>query len=264
MRFCSIRSGSSGNCIYVGSDSTHLLIDTGLSGKKIEAGLNELGLTGEDIDGILVTHEHSDHISGLGVFSRKYGTPVFTTAGTHRAILSKKLGDLSNSTFTEITCDESFYIGDLLVKASSVSHDAAEPCAFRIYDQNKSAGVLTDLGCYDEKTVEDYSNLDMLLIEANHDVNMLRAGRYSYELQNRILSRFGHLSNETGGQLLDRLLNDRTKHVFLGHLSEENNYPALALESVKLEVNQGPGAYKASDFPIEIAGRNEISACIEF
>lgn len=264
MRFCSIRSGSNGNCIYIGSDNTHLLIDTGLSGKKIEAGLNELGLTGEDIDGILVTHEHSDHISGLGVFSRKYGTPVYTTAGTHRAISSKKLGDLSKSTFTDITCGESFYIGDLLVKATSVSHDAAEPCAFRIFDQNKSAGVLTDLGCYDEIIKDDFSNMDVLLLEANHDVNMLRAGRYTYELQNRILSKYGHLSNETGGQLLDQLLCEKTKHVFLGHLSEENNYPALALESVKLEVNQGPGAFCASDFPIEVASRNAVSACIEF
>ena len=163
MRMCSIASGSSGNCIYVGSDNTHLLIDTGISKKKIDEGLAELGLTGEDISGILVTHEHSDHIQGLGVFCRKYEVPVYATKGTLIGIQNyKSLGKMPEGLYREIRKNESFEIGDLLVKPFEISHDANEPSGFRIEKEDKSVAVATDLGKYDDYTIENLKNLSGL------------------------------------------------------------------------------------------------------
>ena len=132
MRLCSIASGSSGNCIYVGSDHTHLLIDTGISKKRIEEGLKNLEIKGEELDGILLTHEHSDHIQGLGVFSRKYGIPVYATPGTIRGVREyKKLGEIPDGLFREIDVDQKFTLGDLSVEAFAISHDANEPSGYQ-------------------------------------------------------------------------------------------------------------------------------------
>lgn len=265
MRFCSIASGSSGNCIYIGSENTHILIDTGIAGKKIEEGLNSLGLTSLDIDAVLVTHEHSDHIGGLGVFSRKSGADVYATEGTNKGMFLKgKLGDMSKSKINIVEYGHDYNIGDLQIHVTKVSHDTLEPCAYTVSQNGKKAGVITDLGTYDEEIIKAYRNLDVLLIESNHDERMLRAGRYPYQLQNRILSDKGHLSNAAGGRLLDLVLSERIKHVFLGHLSKDNNYPALARQTVVTEIDAGPGMLSSKDFPMDIASRDEISKCIEF
>lgn len=132
MRLCSIASGSSGNCIYVGSDQTHLLVDVGISGKRVEQGLNELELTGRDIDGVLITHEHSDHIKGLGVLARKYQIPVYTTGGTVDALSRMNLGKMPEGIFHEIREDETFSVGDLKIDPFTISHDAAQPVGYRI------------------------------------------------------------------------------------------------------------------------------------
>lgn len=265
MRFCSIASGSSGNCIYIGSDSTHVLIDTGIAGKKIEEGLNKLGLTSEDINAVLVTHEHSDHIGGLGVFSRKSGADIFVTEGTNKGMTIKgRLGDISKSQINIVEGGHDYSIGDLTIHVTSVSHDTIEPCAYTVSCGDKSAGVITDLGTYNEEIIRAYRNLDVLLIESNHDERMLRAGSYPYQLQNRILSDRGHLSNTAGGRLLDAVLSEKIKHVFLGHLSKDNNYPELARQTVITEVDGGPGILSSKDFPMEIAMRDQISRCIEF
>ena len=161
MRFASIASGSSGNCIYTGSDNTHLLIDTGISAKRIDQGLKEMGLTGKDIGGILITHEHADHVCGLGVFLRKYQVPVYTTARTIRKILAtSSLGAMPRDLFHEICPDEDFQIGDLEVQPIAISHDAADPCAYRIEHDGKSAAVMTDLGEYSGYTINHLQNLD--------------------------------------------------------------------------------------------------------
>ena len=265
MRFCSIASGSSGNCIYIGTETTHILIDAGIPGNKIEAGLNHVGLTSTDIDAVLVTHEHSDHIGGLGVFSRKSGADIYATEGTHKGMFLKgRLGDLSKSTMHSVSDGCDYEIGDLTIHVTGVSHDTIEPCVYKVSCGEKSAGVITDLGTYDERILKAYKNLDVLLVEANHDERMLRVGPYPYQLQNRILSPLGHLSNTAGGMLLDAVLSEKIKHVFLGHLSKENNYPALARETVINVVNEGPGVLLAKDFPMEIAMRDSFSTCIEF
>lgn len=264
MRLCSIASGSSGNCIYVGSDATNLLIDTGISGKKVEFGLNSLDLTTKDLNGIFVTHEHSDHIKGLGVIARKCGVPIYATSGTIRAMKeSGSLGKLPEGIFHEIQGDSDYQVGDLTIHPFHISHDAAEPVGYRIHQGEHSVGIATDMGVYDEYIVDNLKGLDALLLEANHDVNMLQVGSYPYYLKRRIMGERGHLSNETAGKLLCRLLHDGMKDILLGHLSKENNYEALAYETVCSEVTMGDNPYKAKDFRIAVAHRDSASKVVE-
>lgn len=256
MNLCSITSGSSGNCIYVGSDNTHLIIDAGISGKRIEKGLNDIGLKTEEMSGILVTHEHSDHIASLGVLARRYGLPIYGTPGTLDALRGNpKLGKISPELFCEIHADEPFMVDELCVRPVRVSHDAAEPVAYRISHGEKSVGVVTDLGRYDDYIIESFGGMDAMLLEANHDIRMLQVGRYPYYLKQRILGERGHLSNETAGRLLSRLLHDGLKTVLLGHLSAENNLAELAYETVRLEITVADNGFRAADFPISIACR---------
>lgn len=265
MRVCTIASGSSGNCVYVGSENTHLLIDAGLSGKRIEQGLNDLGLCGRDIDAVLVTHEHTDHIQGLGVISRRLGLPIYTAEKTFSAIVkSGKAGKIPEGLFNKISSDEMFSIGDIDILSFSTSHDAADPLGFRLENGGHSFAVATDLGCYNDYIVRNLENLDGVLIESNHDVRMLEAGTYPYYLKQRILSDRGHLSNEEAGHLLECILHDGLKNIILGHLSRENNYPALALQTVCAEINMGDTPYSAGDFRIDIAKRDMPGAVIEW
>lgn len=263
MNLCSIASGSSGNCIYVGSDTTSLLVDVGISGKRIEEGLRSIARTTGECDGILITHEHSDHIKGLGVISRKHKIPIYCTRGTMEAMEGMSaLGKMPEGLFRPIQADAAFQVGDLEVCPFHISHDAAEPVGYRINQGRKSIGIATDLGYYDEYIVEKLSGLDVLLLEANHDVNMLQVGSYPYYLKQRILGKQGHLSNETAGRLLCRLLHDQMKAVFLGHLSKENNYEALAYETVCSEVTMGENPWKSSDFRIAVAHREQVSELV--
>ena len=260
MRLCSIASGSSGNCIYIGSDNTHLLIDTGISKKRIDEGLAELGLSGEDISGILITHEHSDHIQGLGVFSRKYSVPIYATKGTIAGIKNyKSLGKMPEGIYNEVPKDECFMIGDLTVKPFAISHDANEPSGFRVEKEDKAVAVATDLGVYNDYTIENLKNLNAIILEANHDIHMLEVGPYPYYLKQRVLSNHGHLSNELSGRLLCNILHDKLSHIILGHLSKENNFPELAYETVKLEVTMGDTPYCGDEIPLTVAKRDCMS-----
>lgn len=265
MRLCSIASGSSGNCIYVGSDKTHLLVDTGISKKRIDEGLAQLEVKPEELSGILITHEHADHIQGLGVFSRKYGIPIYATKGTLRGITEYKcLGKMPEGLYHEVQVDSVFKIGDLEVKPFSISHDANEPSGFRIENGSKSIAVATDLGIYDDYIVENLKNLNAIVLEANHDVHMVEVGPYPYPLKQRVLGRLGHLSNELTGRLLCNILHGDLKHVILGHLSKENNYEELARETVKLEVTMGNTPFNGEDVPLMVANRDTISRILEF
>ncbi|MBO4903023.1 MAG: MBL fold metallo-hydrolase [Lachnospiraceae bacterium] len=263
MELCSIASGSSGNCIYVGSDQTHLIVDAGISGKRIEAGLNGIGLKTSEIDGLLITHEHSDHIAAVGVLARKYGLPMYATRGTIEGILqTRSVGEIPEGLFREIRADEPFMIEDLTIRPVSVSHDANEPVAYRIEHGDHAAGIVTDLGIFDDYIVDSFAGVDALLLEANHDVHMLQVGRYPYPLKCRILGDRGHLSNELSGQLLCKLLHDQLKTVMLGHLSAENNLAELAYETVRLEILMDDNVYKPDDFQIRIASRHEPTQLI--
>lgn len=263
MKMCSIASGSSGNCIYVGTDTAHVLVDTGISKKRTEEGLKGLDLSLSDIDGILITHEHSDHIGGLGVLVRKREIPIYATEGTIREIKkTRSLGAIPEDLFVKVNPEKRFTIKDMTINPMHISHDAAEPVAYRICHGEKKIGIVTDLGNYNDYTVECLQGMDALLLEANHDIRMLQAGPYPYYLKQRILGDRGHLSNENTGRLLCRLLHDKLKAVVLGHLSRENNLAELAYETVRVEVAMSECGYGAADFPILVAKRSERSQVV--
>ena len=263
MRFVSIASCSSGNCIYIGSERTHILVDAGISNKRIEQGLNSIGLKGSDLNGVVITHEHSDHIKGIGVLARKHGVPIYGTRETLEEIAAKSsLGEYPKELLHPISPDVDFSIGDLEISPFSIDHDAANPVAYRVKDGRKSVAVATDMGHYDSYIIEHLQGLDALLLESNHDVNMLQTGPYPYYLKRRILGDHGHLSNENAGRLLNYILHDQMKHILLGHLSKENNYEELAYETVRLEIDQGDCPYRAGDFPIDVARRDQMSEIV--
>lgn len=266
MRLCSIASGSSGNCIYVGSSQTHVLVDVGISCKRIEEGLKKAELTGRDLSAIFITHEHSDHIQGLGVLARKYGIPMYATKGTIDGIINgaRNLGEYNKELFREISVDEDLQLGDLTVHPFRISHDAKEPCAYRFESAGSKAAVATDMGTFDPYIVENLQGLNAVLLEANHDIRMLQAGPYTYALKQRILSDRGHLSNDNSGLLINQILHDDLKHILLGHLSKENNMPELAFETVKFEINAADTPYRAEMLDLRVASRSEAGEVLDF
>lgn len=259
MRVMSIASGSSGNCIYVGDDNTHILIDSGVSKKRVEEGLSKLDLCIADLNAILVTHEHSDHISGLGVVERKSPVPIYATWGTIQGIKNCNLGKMPEDIYNPIECDHEFMINTLTVRAVKTSHDAMSPCAYRVSGGGKSFGLITDLGVYDDYIIESFKGVNAMVLESNHDIRMLETGPYPYALKRRILGDKGHLSNESAGRLIDSLLGNHIDEIFLGHLSKENNYPDLAYETVKTEIDLSGSEFKSTDFKISVASRDYCS-----
>ncbi|MBQ9863187.1 MAG: MBL fold metallo-hydrolase [Lachnospiraceae bacterium] len=265
MRFSSIASGSSGNCIYVGSDTTHILIDAGISAKRTVEGLAGLDIKPEELDAILITHEHADHVQGLGVLSRKYSIPIYATKGTICGIKSaSSLGKIDDALFNEVKKDVKVSIKDLVINPMEISHDANEPVAYRVSCEKKKVSVITDLGTFNEYTIDCIKDSDIIMAEANHDIRMLQVGPYPYYLKQRILSDRGHLSNENSGRLLSGILHDNLKAIFLGHLSKENNLPELAYETVRLEIEASDNKYHGNDFPLYVAKRDCPMTAIEF
>ena len=210
-----------------------------------------------------MTHEHSDHIKGLGVLSRKYHLPIYGTKETLDEIAAcKTLGTFDTGLLSPIEPDVDFQIGDLTVKPFKIDHDAVNPVAYRVENGSKAVAVATDMGHFDQYVIDHLQKLDAILLESNHDVRMLETGPYPYYLKRRILGDHGHLSNENAGRLLCRLLHDNLKAIFLGHLSRENNYEELAYETVCSEVTLGDNPYKSKDFRIQVAHRDFASEAV--
>ncbi len=227
--------------------------------------LHDIELDLQELSGIFITHEHSDHIQGLAMILKKYDIPVYATEGTIRAIRRmEKYQDYAADRFIPVKADEKVIVGDITVNPMTISHDAADPVGYRIQYGGRKVSICTDLGCYTEYTKACLKDSDVLLLEANHDVNMLQVGPYPYALKQRILSDRGHLSNAASGLLLDSVLNQHMKAIFLGHLSQENNYPELAFETVRVEINAAEDDYEADELPIAVAPRKEASQMIEF
>jgi len=261
MKLCSIASGSSGNCIYVGSDNTNLLVDAGISAKRIENGLSGIDIMPDTIQGILITHEHSDHVSGLGILARRYHIPIYATYETARAIRQiKSLGEIAEELFHYIKPDETFYINDISVEPFATSHDAANPVCYTMQSEGHKVGIATDLGKYDDYIVSKLEDSELLLVEANHDVNMLMVGRYPYYLKQRILGDMGHLSNETSADLIRKLINQKAQYILLAHLSKENNYEELAYETVCSELTIHGCSFSGLD--LSVAHREQPSQMV--
>ena len=260
MRMFSIASGSSGNCIYVGNEDTHVLVDVGISGKRVIEGLNQIDLTLENIDAILITHEHVDHIKGLGVLLRKCPIPVYATMRTIDAILqSSSIGKVDPAMFKGIVPDQNFTIKGISVNASSVWHDAADPVCYSFLDASGKISVVTDLGDFDDYLVHKLNCSDVMLVESNHDVRMLQANqRYTYALKQRILGKRGHLSNERSGELMVQLTKSYPmKAIVLGHLSNDNNIPECAL--INMQNYMDSAGINRNEMLIQVAERERYS-----
>ncbi len=269
MRIFSIASGSSGNCVYVGSlcedgrtGKTHLLVDAGISAKRIVAGLAQNFISPEQIDGILITHEHSDHIKGLSVLARKYRIPIYGTLETLQAIASGSTGkEIPTDFFVPIEVGREFIIGDIRVNTCNTSHDALNPILYTFSCKGKKLGFATDLGCFSDEIVGRLCGADMLYIESNYDRNMLLVGIYPYYLKQRILGRGGHLSNDDSAELVGRLLHAGLRVVMLAHLSKENNYPQLAYQTMKNEIDRA-WCFSTEHPRLLVADRDVPSECI--
>lgn len=265
MKLASISSGSKGNCILVESKNTSILVDAGISKKRIEEGLDYFCKTPNKIDGIVVTHEHSDHIKGLGVLLRKYNIPVYGTEKTIEYILNcPALGKIDSELFQVIRPEQNFTIKDMDLHPIHISHDAVDPVCYKFIDHDKSCAVVTDLGFYEQHLVGELQELNAILIESNHDINMLQTGPYPYALKQRIWGDRGHLSNESCGRLINEIISEKLQHIVLGHLSQENNYPDLAYEAVRNEINISSTEFRADDIDIKVASRSRPSCLVEF
>ncbi|SCA58523.1 Putative metallo-hydrolase YycJ [Chlamydiales bacterium SCGC AB-751-O23] len=226
--FCPLASGSRGNSYLLSTPHCKVLIDAGISGRAIKARLEELDVKVEDLDAILITHEHTDHVQALKVLSLKLGIPIFCNHDTAKAII-EYLSDTPK--FKIFSSNETFEFEDLVVSPFSIPHDATDPVAFSIQVQScdLKVGICTDLGFYHQHIEDNLKLSDYLVLESNHDPSMVHACNRPYVYKQRVLSRTGHLSNEECGKLLNSLMHPKLKHVFLAHLSSECNNPEKAL-----------------------------------
>lgn len=221
---CPLASGSKGNAIFVSTPDTAVLVDAGLSGIETQRRMAAVGRSVDELKAIIITHEHTDHIKGAGVLSRRFDIPVYVTKETFNAC--QGLGKIDQVNFFE--CGSTFEIDSLAVNPFSISHDACDPVGFTLKHQGKKIGIATDLGVVTNLVRTHLSSANALYIEANHDPEMLMAGPYPWYLKQRIQSRTGHLSNQDARDLVAEVFHKDLDHVILGHLSEENNSPEKA------------------------------------
>ncbi len=251
LKFATVASSSKGNCVYVGSEHTNILIDAGLSGKKIEEGLSSMELTGNDIDAIFVTHEHSDHVAGIGVLSRRYNIPVYATEGTWNNMPSC-VGKFRRNMERLVYANEAFAFNDICIKPFNIPHDAQEPVGYSISNDSHKVTIATDIGHITDEVAENIKGSSLILLESNHDINMLKCGAYPEQLKKRILGDFGHLSNENAGKFLTSVADSVLKYVFLGHLSQDNNTPKVAFDTVS-DIVADKGIELGGDFNMWVA-----------
>ncbi|MFO7970807.1 MAG: MBL fold metallo-hydrolase [Desulfobacterales bacterium] len=252
LEVCILASGSRGNAVYVSGGSTSILIDAGLSGIEIERRLNSKGLYPEDLDAVLVSHEHTDHIQGAGVLSRRFSLPVYMSSKTEKASVSQ-LGNVR--VIKNFECGSPFTIKDLSIHPFSISHDAEDPSGFTVNQNGTKIGIATDLGIATFMVKEHLKWCSLLVLEANHDEYMLINGPYPWPIKQRIKSRAGHLSNEASKNLLKELQHDRLKYVMLAHLSETNNTPQKALSEVGRAITR-------CNAQLEVATQDECGALL--
>ena len=260
LNFCSLYSGSSGNSLFVETEKTKLLIDCGVSGKKISEALNDLNTSIEEIDAILVTHEHLDHVQSLGMLSKKYDIPVFVNYETLEAMPKQKEKiDIKNQ---KLFCiGEEFKIGDLSINPFSIPHDAANPCGFNIYNNSKKLTIATDLGHMTNELLEYMKGSKFILLEANYEPELLQYAKYPYILKQRISGPKGHLPNEMAGKTISYLTKYDLKEVLLGHLSKESNMPEIAYQTVIEQLQNNN--IDTNEIRVSVANRDKHSKLIK-
>lgn len=250
-RFCNLYSGSSGNSTYIEHNDTRILIDAGVSCQRIIKALAELNITLDMINGILITHEHSDHTKGLTTICKKFDIQIYATNKTWNQMGVLKLPEYNHTVFS---ANEKFSIGDLEIYPFSIPHDAVDPCGFNVFAGSKKITVATDIGHVTENIYNCLAGSDVLLLESNYDPNTLTYGNYPYFLKKRIASDVGHLSNEMASKVIKKLYEETgTNNIILGHLSKENNFPELAYQTVVNEFG-----YMPEKLNLSVANRDSI------
>ncbi len=257
VKLCSIASGSSGNCIYIGDSRTGFLIDAGISCKAILESLKNIGICTNTIKALLVTHEHSDHIKSVGALSRKLDIPIYANTKTWEA-MDGSLGKVKSENIKIFQTGGEFEIYDVLIRPFHIPHDAFEPVGFSFSMEGVKLGFATDLGYFSHEVEEALKGSDFVMLESNHDVEMLKAGKYPYFLKRRIMGERGHLSNEAAGYAACELVDSGISSIMLGHLSRENNFPQLAYETVK-GIMEEKGIKIGQDVILDLAPRSTIS-----
>lgn len=238
MKFSVLASGSTGNAAVVTDGQVNILIDAGLSARKLDALMKQIGFSGESIDVILVTHEHDDHIKGLGPLARKYQLPIYANTRTWEQ-LDKQIGPIEADKKMTFATGAALDFDSMRVESYEISHDAAEPVGFCFYHQDQKLSFATDLGYMSRNVREKLSDSDVIVLESNHDINMLRMGKYPWNIKRRILSDTGHLSNEAAGEALCELISKRMKRIYLAHLSRDHNVMDIAKMTVTDVMEQG-------------------------
>lgn len=236
-RFVSLISGSSGNATFISDGKTNILIDCGMSGAKLKEALHAIDVLPESIDALLITHEHSDHTRGAGVISRRYDLPVYATIGTHAGM---DIGNIDDKNIHFVKEDEEIEIGTIAVTPFAIPHDAEQPVGFTMLVGGEKYSLATDIGKMTRNILDHIIGSKKIILESNHDIQMLQYGSYPFPLKQRILGEKGHLSNEMASKTALYLVQNGTEHITLGHLSEENNRPEIAmLESYNMLTQSG-------------------------
>jgi len=257
LKYCSIGSGSSGNCHYIGYKDTNILVDAGLSGKRISTGLEDLNIDASKLKGIFITHEHSDHIKGAGIISRKYDIPIFANIKTWCA-MKDKLGQIEDRNMKVFENDKSYSLGDLIIRPFSISHDASDAVGYNFYADNEKMSIATGIGKITDNIRRHLYKSKLVVLESNYDPNMLMMGSYPYALKKRVMSEVGHLSNEDAANFCIELIKEGTERILLAHLSKENNFPELAYETSKGILAQND-IIVGQDVKLDVLLREEIS-----
>ena len=258
MRFCVLASGSRGNATYIESGKTRILIDAGMSGKELQRRLAVIEVDIAAIDAIMVTHEHNDHIHGVGVLSRRVGIPVFANAATFAAA-ARTVHRLS--AYNEFETGVSFQFHGLEIHPFTISHDSADPVGFRISNGTHSLGYCTDTGRVSQLIRQRLASCQALVLESNHDIEMLQKGTYPPYLKQRIRSSQGHLDNGLASAFLEELLHEDLQHVVLAHLSEENNRPEIAYRLAVAALESNPNV-KGRGLRVSVACQERVGELI--
>lgn len=261
MKLVTLSSGSSGNCIYVESEKSKILVDIGLTGRLALTLMNEAGINPAEIDAIFVTHEHIDHVKGVGVISRKFDIPIFANEKTWLA-MQKKIGKISPKNINVFKTNSFFIFQDLDVQNISTFHDAIDPVFFIFYQKNKKISILTDTGMVTKNMIDQVKESNILILESNHDIQMLENGPYTYDLKMRIKSDYGHLSNNQASNMMKNILRAKGEKIILGHLSQNNNTEELAYKNMK-RLFKSHGIKVGKDVELDIAKQYQVGKIYE-